>query len=27
LAIVRFKGQEVTIGVNASKKVKLRALE
>jgi len=27
LAIVRFKGQEVTIGVNASKEVKLRAIE
>ena len=27
LAIVRFKGQEVTIGVNASKEVKLRAVE
>ena len=27
LAIVRFKGQEVTIGINASKEVKLRAVE
>lgn len=27
LAIVRFKGQEVTIGVNASKEVKLRAIQ
>jgi len=27
LAIVRFKGQEVTIGVNASKEVKLRAVK
>lgn len=27
LAIVRFKGQEVTIGVNALKEVKLRAVE
>lgn len=27
LAIVRFKGQEVTIGINAFKEVKLRAVE